>query len=120
MIAKNWYDAAGGDVEMQTWEIIAGGMLGGALPDLLRLFRGRHEGAPAWLKTWFFWIMGIGLVLLGGVVAYFSAPSTWPAAIALGFSAPEILSRLAGGGDADMAAEDSEPFLNRVRRWWAY
>lgn len=105
---------------MQTAEVVALGALGGAGPDILRLIRGRHEGAPAWLSTGFFWVMFVVLIALGGAVAYFSAPTTWLAAIALGFTAPEVVSRLVGGGDADRNRDGQRSPWQRVRRWWAY
>jgi hypothetical protein len=41
------------------------GCLGGALPDTLRLIRAQRTGAPAYLKTPFFWFIFALLVLLG-------------------------------------------------------
>jgi hypothetical protein len=40
--------------------------------------------------------------------------------MALGFTAPEVVSRLVGGGDADRGADGRGTFVQRLRRWWAY
>ena len=57
---------------MTDLQIFGLGCAGGALPDLLRLIKARNTGAPAYLGTGFFWCMWVVLILLGGVVAYFS------------------------------------------------
>jgi len=100
-------------------EIFGLGCLGGAIPDVLRLIKGRYDGAPAYLKTWFFWVMTIVLILLGGGVAVgLQAPGA-KEALTFGFTAPEVISRLFGANDADRGFTGGG-FIRHVRRWWGY
>ena len=95
------------------------GCAGGAVPDILRLIKGRHDGAPAYLKTGFFWVMFIILMLLGGAVAMGMQASSVKEALMLGFTAPEVVSRFFGASDADRGMQGGG-FIRSVRRWWGY
>jgi hypothetical protein len=81
---------------MSTTEIVLWGCLGGALPDVLRLIGDRYRGAPAYLRQWFFWASLALLVGLAGLATYLLSPSRIIDAVAIGFSAPEILSNALG------------------------
>lgn len=101
-------------------EIFALGCLGGALPDLLRLIKGRHDGAPRFLRDWFFWLMFAGLVALGGLAALLGQADEAKEALAFGFAAPEVVSRAFGGSRAGSLSHPVGPgLLKRLRWWWA-
>ena len=109
---------------MTTTQLILLGCAGGLVPDLLRLIKGRHEAAPDYLKSPFFWVMTLVLVGLGGVTAYYSRPEEPLQALTLGFAAPEIISRLVGAGAQDnglfKSADAPKPSaLAQLRAWWA-
>lgn len=100
-------------------EIFALGCLGGALPDVLRLIKGRHDGAPQFLRDWFFWLMFAGLVLLGGAAALLGRADEAMEAVAFGFTAPEVVSRAFGGSRADLISRPGGSLMQRLRWWWA-
>jgi hypothetical protein len=81
---------------MTTTQIVLSGCLGGILPDVLRLIGDRYRGAPAYLRQWFFWFSMFLLVGVAGLTTYLLSPSRIVDAIAIGFSAPEILSNALG------------------------
>jgi hypothetical protein len=91
------------------------GVAGGALPDLLRFVKGRHEGFPAFFTQVGYWVALLFLLGLGGLAAWLGGAETWKSAIAMGFTAPEVLSRLFSSGRAETHGHDGFP----VRRWWA-
>ncbi|MBW8727998.1 MAG: hypothetical protein JF625_23000 [Inquilinus limosus] len=100
-------------------EIFALGCLGGALPDVLRLIKGRHDGAPQFLRDWFFWLMFADLVLLGGAAALLGRADEAMEAVAFGFTAPEVVSRAFGGGRSDLLSRPDGGLMQRLRWWWA-
>jgi len=113
---------------MSEAEIVGLGCLGGALPDLLRLLKLRHEPLPDYLRRWFFWISLLLLIALGGVVTHYVHPEKAIEAISVGFGAPAILSKLFGhdgdddGGGPGLRARmhlPSEGLIESLRRWWA-
>jgi hypothetical protein len=71
------------------------GALGGMLPDALRLIRGRYEpGVPAYFKSPMFYV-GLALcIAAGATAAHILAAHSVKEALAYGFSAPELLTRL--------------------------
>ena len=79
---------------MEWYEAVALGCAGGALPDVLRLVLARHDDPPHHLIPRPFWISAALLVSLGGLATYLVSPSSVVEALAVGFSAPAILSRL--------------------------
>jgi len=97
------------DVKLLLWSA-----LGGITPDLTRLVKAGALGAPSYLKSWFFWVSFIILALLGVAAAYLMPATNEKQAFAFGFSAPEILSRLAAKQDADRKVGDFT-----LRTWWA-
>ncbi|MEX3954175.1 hypothetical protein AB4Y40_41720 [Paraburkholderia sp. EG287B] len=93
------------------------GAVGGAVPDILRLIKVRHDGVPKYLRTKFFWAMALLLSLCGGLVALFSHPVGIKEALAFGFSAPQIISGLLGSSDADRGS--ARDLWSKMRAWWA-
>jgi len=74
------------------------GIFGGFLAELLGLFRLRHQppgSLPAWLKSPFYWIITLLMILAGGflVVVYLKSAFTLNAVLAvnIGASAPLII-----------------------------
>jgi hypothetical protein len=106
------------------WEAAAAGLLGGLVPDGLRLLNARHDGLPAYLRTWFFWISLAILGALGAAVSALSHPTSLQAAFALGYSAPSIVSALGAKGEPPergFLAPRAAPggLVSQIRRWWA-
>jgi hypothetical protein len=124
---------------MQAHEMVLWGCLGGALPDILRLVAVRYRAPPKYLKVPFFWLSLLLLIGLGGLAAYLLQPERVVDAIALGFSAPEILSHALASKRSRASrrarTRDSLPdileygvphaelpkrdVLDQLRRWWA-
>jgi len=105
---------------MTALEIFGLGCLGGAVPDVIRLVKARHDGPPPFVKTVFFWIMFAVLIVLGGLAARYGGAAGVKEALAFGFGAPEIISRLLGGGEADRGADQvTISAWTRLQRWWA-
>src|SRR6185436_11386765 len=101
---------------MTTVEIVLCGFAGGLLPDILRIVKSRYEGAPTYLRTAYFWFCLILLAGLGGLATYLVKPTALVEALAVGFSAPEILSRLLSKPTDRSASQD---FVDNLRAWWA-
>jgi hypothetical protein len=81
---------------MDMWQAIGWGCLGGALPDVLRLIKYRHDGPPHYVWSGFFWAAFCLLLFLGGLASFLLHPDRTIDAIAIGFSAPEIFAKAAG------------------------
>jgi hypothetical protein len=97
------------------WTFVVFGAFGGLLPDVIRFVKGRHEGFPGWFRKKGYWVALILLVALGGIVAWLGEATSWKAAVAMGFSAPEIITRLSGSDSPNL--RDFGGFS--VRKWWA-
>jgi hypothetical protein len=102
------------------------GCFGALVPDILRVIRERYQPKILYLRYAPFWIGLALLVGLGGLLAYWCKADTIQAALAYGFSGPEIVTRLlatltrppsAIGGAAGGGAVPA-PRLN-IREWWA-
>lgn len=109
------------------------GLIGGALPDLIRIVNNRYnQSLPDYLKSPSFYIGFTVLLVLGvGTVQVLGADSIQEA-LALGYSAPQVISSLLGakgqgdetakGGDANERGlfgpgEEKKPSVD-VRKWW--
>ncbi|PHQ24589.1 hypothetical protein CLH62_17010 [Marinobacter guineae] len=58
---------------MTPGEVLAFGVIGGALPEFYAIYRIRHykkESRPLWLSSGFYWITTIFMVALGGGTAF--------------------------------------------------
>ncbi len=92
------------------------GCLGGLLPDIIRLVKGRHEpGLADYWKSFSFWIGLFFAVVLGGLAAYLLKPTGVIEALAIGFSAPEILTRILAKETPAKGTQEPLTFRN----WWA-
>jgi hypothetical protein len=96
-------------------------VLGGAgalLPDVLRLVRSRTDPAtPGYLRWPRYWLCLAALVGVGALAAWLGRATTAVQALALGFAAPEVLTRLLAASLPTAAAREVEP--RRLRSWWA-
>ncbi len=92
------------------------GILGGALPDILRIIKTRHEkNLPTYLKSANFWLGFFLLLAIGGLAAWLLAAKDAKQALAFGFSAPEILSKLL----ANPKVERIGKVVFDLREWWS-
>ncbi len=112
---------------LPAWEAAGVGFIGGLVPDGLRLLNAPHDGLPTYLRTGFFWISLGVLAALGAAVAALSHPSTLQGALALGYSAPSIVSAL-GARTPTVGLQAAKTFkaamprlglVGEIRRWWA-
>lgn len=93
------------------------GCIGGLLPEVLRLVRARHDRRlPKYLGYLGFWLGVILMSLLGGLASWVLGAQGLKDALAYGFAAPEIFSRLSAttATDVDRGAGEF-----RLRTWWA-
>jgi hypothetical protein len=99
------------------------GCVGGALPDVLRLIEGRHGQVPAYLGSVYFWLSLVLLVALGGVAAIVLAgggPVEPIKALAIGYTAPSVVSKLLSNGAGSPRGVDRALAGPRsLRAWWS-
>jgi hypothetical protein len=93
------------------------GVVGGAIPDAIRIIQGRYKlTLPDYLKRFNFWLGFILLLAIGGLVAWLGKSQSIQEALAYGFAAPEILSRLLSTSTpSDLASPGPT-----VRHFWSY
>jgi hypothetical protein len=102
---------------MPLYEMVGLSCVGGILPDVLRIIAARYDGPPKYLEKPFFWISLFLLVLLAGGTALLVKPTGTVEALAVGFGAPEVISKLLsrpsdrGDGKTSLVAD--------LRSWWA-
>lgn len=99
------------------------GCLGGILPDILRLIKNRYEiKVPEYFKSVFFWISLFLMVIVGGLAAWLLEANNAKQALAYGFSAPEILSKLFGklaeGADRGDEKQEGKKVSSDLFAWW--
>lgn len=100
------------------WRIVALGFLGGALPDVIRLIQNRYKTElPDYLLTLNFAIGFALLVALGGFAAWLGGARATKEALAYGFGAPEIVSRLLSTRAITLGGPGVGVSL---RRFWAF
>src|SRR5262245_20609432 len=100
---------------MDQWLIVLG-CAGGALPDVIRIIQNRHRhDLPDYVYSLDFWIGCLLLVGLGGLAVWLGAVSDTKEALAYGFGAPEIISRLFSAPPIPLSDT-----TDRIRRWWAF
>jgi hypothetical protein len=114
------------------WIFVLCGCAGGLLPDVLRLVNSRYDARSLpYLRSKRFWISLAMLVPLGGLAAWLFDSRTPLQAVAFGYAAPEmfsrILSREAGQqGNATVKKAESAPYapthvnFESIRHWWAH
>jgi hypothetical protein len=98
--------------------IIALGCLGGALPDVIRVIQNRYKTElPDYLISKNFLLGFVLLVALGGFAAWLGGAKAVKEALAYGYGAPEIISRMLSGKPITMAQNIPGATL---RRFWAF
>jgi len=97
-----------------TTSIVIVRAVGGLLPDAVRFAKKRYEGFPDWFKKPGYWCGLLVLVILGAIAAWLSGATNWQMALAAGYAAPEVISRLLGSEDMELREE--EQF--NLRKWW--
>ena len=96
------------------------GAIGALLPDVIRIIKDRHNVAlPPYLKSLNFYLGLLFAVALGAGVSVVLAPTDLKAALAYGFGAPEIVTRLLSEPASPKAAAAAAAGQRSVRRWWA-
>ena len=88
---------------MEGWQPFLLGVVGGIAFDFIPLYSFRwDEARPPWIKSWYFWITGLGMWIFGGGLAYLyhQQLSEFSPILALhvGASAPLLIRRLVGQG----------------------
>ncbi|WP_142054256.1 hypothetical protein [Achromobacter sp. SLBN-14] len=83
---------------MDVWDGFFLGMGGGALPEVYALYKLRedfHRNKPAWITSKFYWLITLGMIVLGGlaVVLYLKSgtPLNLVLALHLGAATPAML-----------------------------
>ena len=78
-------------------EFLLYGLIGGAIPDLLRIINNRYQlSLPAYLKTINFYVGFIFLLILGMVTVQLLEANSITEALSYGYSAPQVISGLLG------------------------
>ncbi len=74
------------------------GVIGGAAPEILRLYKARTSAKPQELTSLFYWITTIGFLALAGAVAQLVASNNDAAAFAAGLQTPFVIRGLESAG----------------------
>jgi purine-cytosine permease-like protein len=106
--------------------IVVFGFVGGIVPDLLRFIRNRFDlNTEAYLKSLKYWLSLLFLALLGAFAAWIFGAQDEKAALVYGFTAPEIITRLASGQPVSpvmkgvvMLNPKQDPGKLSLRDWW--
>jgi hypothetical protein len=108
-----------GRVKSMAIEILVYGAIGGLLPDLVRIAKAKGEmsvvgGANILISM-------VVLAALGAVAAFLTDTVTEGlptviSAVTAGFTGPEVISRLVGGGGGGREATRTQP--RSVTGWW--
>ncbi len=78
-------------------EFLLYGLIGGAIPDLLRIINNRYQlSLPAYLKSINFYLGFIFLLVLGMVTVQLLEANSITEALSYGYSAPQVISGLLG------------------------
>jgi hypothetical protein len=93
------------------------GCIGGFIPDAIRIIKSRHKNKiPSYLKHLNFWV-GLGLlVALGGFAAWFLDAVKAKEALAYGYAAPELVSRILSERTTEPADRGEGTFS--LLSWW--
>jgi uncharacterized membrane protein YdcZ (DUF606 family) len=78
-------------------EFLLYGLIGGAIPDLLRIINNRYQlSLPGYLKSINFYVGFIFLLILGMVTVQLLQAGSITEALSYGYSAPQVISGLLG------------------------
>jgi hypothetical protein len=93
------------------WHLLITGGLGALLHETSRWVGFRYDAKlPAYIYRIHYWLLSAVLVLMGALLAWILAPTTIPQALAIGISAPAIVSRLGAAAprQLDLGPGDDE------------
>jgi hypothetical protein len=93
------------------------GCIGGLLPDVLRLVKGRYKGFSSYWREPSYWLGLMLLIALGGFAAWIGEAKEAVQALAYGFGAPEVITKLLSSGPEETAVRGAREFS--LRSWWA-
>jgi len=95
------------------------GAVGGLIPDVIRLVKNRYSvEMPGHWKSPNFYVGLAALVVLGGLAAWLGGADDVKTALAFGFGAPELVSRiLSSNNPGTLSAGGS---LHKIGRWWSF
>lgn len=92
------------------------GVFGGALPEITRIIRTRRTKIfPEYYKASKFWIGVLLMLALGGLAAWLLDAKDLQSAVAFGYAAPELFTRLSVNSTG---ADRSQPEEFTLRAWW--
>lgn len=78
-------------------EFLLYGLIGGAIPDLLRIINNRYQlSLPGYLKSINFYVGFLFLLILGMVTVQLLQANSITEALSYGYSAPQVISGLLG------------------------
>lgn len=78
-------------------EFLLYGLIGGAIPDLLRIINNRYQlSLPGYLKSINFYVGFVFLLVLGMVTVQLLQAGSITEALSYGYSAPQVISGLLG------------------------
>lgn len=97
-------------------DLIILGCVGGLIPDILRIIRGRYRSKfPKYFYSGTFWLGLIFLVALGAFASWLLGAQHAKEALAYGFAGPELVSRFFAESAGPVDRGDI-PF--KLRDWW--
>jgi hypothetical protein len=100
------------------WTFFICGCVGGLFPDILRIIQNRYNKLPEYLCSGNFWLGLFLLVLLGGVASWISGASQVKEALLIGFTAPEVISKVLSEPKSGPPATKGAG-RRTLRSWWA-
>jgi len=98
-------------------KIVIFGCIGGLLPDILRLIKSRYRNRlPKYVKNLNFLLGVILLAGIGGMAAWILGAQGPKEALAYGFAAPELFSKLVAQRVKEVERGE---VIFKLREWWA-
>ena len=96
------------------------GCLGGLVPDVLRIIKNKNnKDVLKCFKNFTYWVVLILQVALGGFAVYILSTASIVKALAVGFSAPEIIGSLLSKKEEVRVRAAGEEKKFKVRAWLA-
>jgi hypothetical protein len=94
------------------------GCLGGLLPDILRIIKNRNQkNTLDCFRHFTYWLSLVLQVLLGGFAVYILSTASITKALAIGFSAPEVITSLVSKKEEPLRIGEERKF--KIRAWLA-
>ncbi len=94
------------------------GCLGGLVPDILRIIKNRDQkNVLDCFKHFTYWLALVLQILVGGFAVYILSTASITKALAVGFSAPEIIGSLLSKKEEPIRTGEERKF--KIRGWLA-